>query len=48
MLIAIFEIICQSLDLQQFFQEPEVRDSECLVYKANRSANRWPVLLFPR
>ena len=43
MLIAIFEIICQSLDIQQLFQKAEVRNSECLVYKANRSANRWPV-----
>lgn len=26
MLIAIFEIICQSLDIQQLFQKAEVRD----------------------
>ena len=32
MLIAIFETICQFLDLQQSFQKREVRDSECLVY----------------
>lgn len=34
MLIAFFEIICQSLDLQQPFQEAEVRYFFTVVYKA--------------
>ena len=45
MLIAIFEIICQSLDFQQPFQEAEVRDSECLVYEAESQPDRLTFLL---
>ena len=36
MLIAFFAIIYKPLNLQQPFQEPEVRDSECLVYTASQ------------